>query len=96
MICSTAEPPVQYLLHGILKIRRGTYLPNYGKVLGESYWPYLMHVYCSTLAHGRDTRDWNFFMGQALAIWVEETVVRVARVRGWPEGTTVNRIVGCL
>jgi hypothetical protein len=82
MMRSTAEPPVQYLLHDILKIKRGTYLSNYGKVFRAFYWVYLTHVYGSILAQGRDTRDWNFFMRQALAIWVEETVMRVARVPG--------------
>jgi hypothetical protein len=35
-------------------------------------------------------------MGLALAIWAEETVMQVARVLGWPEGTAVSRIVGFL
>jgi hypothetical protein len=94
MMRSTAEPPVNYLLHDVLKMRRGTYLSNYGKVFGAFFWAYLMHVYGSILAGGKDAGDWNFFMGQAVAIWVEETVVRVARVMGMPEGTRPGRIMG--
>lgn len=61
MMRSTAEPMVSYFVHGVLKVKRGTYLSNYGKVFGAFYWAYLMHVYGSILAEGRDTGDWKFF-----------------------------------
>ena len=35
--------------------------------------------------------DWNFFMGQAVAIWVEEHVVRAVRLLGMPEGTRFGK-----
>jgi hypothetical protein len=57
MMRNTAEPPVRYLLHHVLKVKRSTYLSSYGKVFGAFYWAYLMHVYGSILAEGRDAGD---------------------------------------
>jgi hypothetical protein len=55
-----------------------------------------MHVYGSILAEGRDTGDWDFFMGQTVATWVEETVLKAAWALEMPERTRLGRVIGYL
>src|SRR5947208_14916883 len=67
-------------LHDVLGIKKGTYLPNYGKVFGAFFVAYALHGYGSDMAGGSHVGDWNYFMSQALAIWVEETVLKLATI----------------
>ncbi len=81
-------------MHDVLKIRRGRYVSNCGKVFGAFYWAYLLHVYGAILAEGSDCGEWHCFMGQALAIWAEEHVVKLAPFLGMLEETRTARVVG--
>ena len=40
-------------LHDVLGIKKGTYLPNYGKVFGAFFVAYALHGYGSDMAGGR-------------------------------------------
>jgi hypothetical protein len=95
---TVAEPPVHWLLHDVLRVRKGTYVSNYGKVFGAFFMAYAVHGYGSNVAGGSHVGDWNFFMGQAVAIWVEETVLRLAVMFGIRQvlGDGLARVIGYL
>jgi hypothetical protein len=98
MMRTVAEPPVYWFLHDVLGIKRGTYLSNYGKVFGAFFVAYALHGYCSNMAGSSHVGDWNYFMSQALAIWVEETVLKLATILGFRQilGDGLARVVGYL
>lgn len=80
-----AEPPIHYFLHRVCNIPRGTAASNYGKVFGAFFVTFLLHGYGSFLAGLGWRGDWMHFMGQAVAIWVEEQVIALARSAGCRE-----------
>ena len=82
MMRTAAEPPVYWLLHDVLRIKKGTYLSNYGKVFGAFFVVYALHGYGLDIAGSSHVVDWNYFMSQALAIWAEETVLKLATILG--------------
>ena len=96
MMRTVAEPPVYWVLHDLLGIRKGTYLSNYGKVFGAFFVAYAIHGYGSNMAGGSHVGDWNYFMSQAVAIWVEETVLRLANTLGIRQvlGDRLARFIG--
>lgn len=77
-----AEPPVNFVVHNILGIRKGTYLSNYGKIFGNFIVAYALHAYGRILAGGNHMNDWNMFMAQFIAIWVDETIRDIAIASG--------------
>lgn len=76
------EPPANCITHSLLNVRRGTYASNYLKLFIVFFISATMHSYASVVAVGHDLGDMKFFMSQAVAIWFEETVVRIAKAAG--------------
>ncbi|KAL1305735.1 hypothetical protein AAFC00_007319 [Neodothiora populina] len=79
MLRPIAEPPTNYIVHNILHIKKGSYISNYSKVFSAFFVAYVVHAYATHMAGGDQLADWNFFMSQAVAIWVEETIVKIVK-----------------
>lgn len=90
---NVAEPPVHALARA-LHIPKGSYLSNYFKVFGAFFVAYALHGYGTHLGGGTQGADWNFFMSQAVAIWVEETAVRLFKRSGLSVRPSLAKLVG--
>lgn len=89
-----SEPPVDFLTHRVLRIKKGTYLSNYAKVFGAFLVSYVLHGYATHVAGGNHIADLNFFMSQAVAIWVEETVILLAKKLGIADNASLAKPLG--
>lgn len=70
-------------------------MSNYGKVFGAFFCAFLTHAYGSWLADDGDMKDWFFFMGQAVAIWFEETTILAATsLEALPHSQVIRKLVG--
>lgn len=78
MMRRIAEPPLEFFARKVFRIPPRTYLSNQFKVFGAFFVAYVLHGYGSQLAGGSHKTEWDYFMSQAVAIWIEETVVSMA------------------
>lgn len=89
-----AEPPVEFVLHGLFKLPKKSYLSNFGKVLGNFYFAYLMHAIPKVVAGGDKIPDWNFFMGQAVVICLEVILSQLASALRISGSSRFDRLIG--
>ena len=89
------ETPIEYLIRQVFHIPHGSFASRYGKLFGTFFMSFFIHA-CGTWTMCRWTEhpgvlpstsqmiwsDWNFFMGQALAILIEDTIVDLWCGRG--------------
>lgn len=93
---AVAEPSVNFFARNVFRIPKGSYLSNYFKVFGAFFVAYAAHGYGTYRANGNHMIDWNFFMSQAVAIWVEETVVKIVKGLNIPVPPTLATAIGYL
>lgn len=82
MMRNISEPGVDFVARKVLRIPRRTYLSNYFKIFGAFFVAYAVHGYGTHMAGGNHVGDWNYYMAQVVAIWVEETAIAVALKTG--------------
>ena len=85
MMRLAAEPIVKGLLHKTLGIKHGTVWSNYGHVFGNFFVAFVCHGFPKHVVGGNWKTDWNFFMGMAVAILLEDMIAAAAEMLGWKD-----------
>lgn len=96
MMRNVSEPSVNFLARKVFHIPPRTYLSNCFKIFGAFFVAYVLHGYGSQIAGGSHIGDWNYYMAQVAAIWLEETVITVALRLGIPSDFVLAKPIGYL
>lgn len=77
-----AEAPVNFVVHSLLGLPKGTYVSQWSKVFGNFMMAFLDHAYGRIMGGGDVMNDWNMFILHPIALWLEETTREVLVAAG--------------